>query len=144
MHIWTYFIIPSQNWYHKIITESHNINLHSCVSTRENLSSGCANNKGANQSAHPRSLISAFVIRLLVRIISKLATSRFPLFYLVSVAEETGLSLAESPKTDFVGPRPKIMYMKCTNQQARNVGATSYSYKYNMLTSTFALFIAYA
>ena len=33
-----------------------------------------ANNKAAYQPAHPRSLISAFVIRLLERIISRLAT----------------------------------------------------------------------
>ena len=45
------------------------------ASTRENLSSGFANNKGADQPAHTRRLISAFVIRLLVSIISKLASS---------------------------------------------------------------------
>ena len=33
-----------------------------------------ANNKGADQPADPRSLISAFVIRLLESMISKLAT----------------------------------------------------------------------
>ena len=33
------------------------------------------NNTGADQPAYPRSLISAFVIRILERIISKLATS---------------------------------------------------------------------
>ena len=57
---------------------------------------GFANNKGTDQPAHPRSLISAFVIRLLISIISRLATSEISLFYLVSVAEETGLSLALS------------------------------------------------
>ena len=36
---------------------------------------GFTNNKGADQPAHPRSLISAFVIRFLESIISKLATS---------------------------------------------------------------------
>ena len=35
------------------------------ASTRENLSSVFANNKGVDQPAHPRNLISAFVIRLL-------------------------------------------------------------------------------
>ena len=35
---------------------------------------GFANNKGADQPAHPRSQISAFVIRVLERIIFKLAT----------------------------------------------------------------------
>ena len=33
------------------------------------------NNKGADQPAHPRSLISAFVIRVLESIISRLAMS---------------------------------------------------------------------
>ena len=51
---------------------------------------GFANNKGADQAAHPRSLISTFVIRLLECIISRLATREVSIFYLVSVAEETG------------------------------------------------------
>ena len=68
---------------------------------------GFANNKGAEQPAHSRSLISAFVIRLQERIISRLATSEISLFWLVSVAEETGLSFtfSETPKT-----RVKIWY----------------------------------
>ena len=42
-----------------------------------------SNKEGAHQSAHPRSLISIFVIRLLERIISRLATSK--LHYLASL-----------------------------------------------------------
>ena len=74
------------------------------ASTQENLSLVFANNKGADQPAHLRSLISAFVIRLLERIISKHATSKFSIFSLVSVAEETGLSLtlSETQKTGFL------------------------------------------
>ena len=41
---------------------------------------------------HTHSLISAFVIHLLESIISKLATTKFSIYFLVSVAEETGLS----------------------------------------------------
>ena len=41
---------------------------------------GFANNKGADQPAHPGNLISAFVIHLLESIISKLATSEFSIF----------------------------------------------------------------
>ena len=41
---------------------------------------GFANNKGADQPAHPRSLISAFVICLLESIISRLATSEISIF----------------------------------------------------------------
>ena len=70
------------------------------VSFRETCFSGFANNIGADQPAHPHSLISAFVIRFLESIISKLATNEILSFLLVSVAEETGLSLAfsETPK----------------------------------------------
>ena len=42
--------------------------------TRENLSSVFTNNKSADQPTHPHWLISAFVIRLLESILSKLAT----------------------------------------------------------------------
>ena len=57
---------------------------------QENLSSGvCANKKGADQAAHPRILIGAFVIPLLKSIISKLATSEISLFQQVSVAEQS-------------------------------------------------------
>ena len=38
---------------------------------------GCANNKGADQPAHPHSLISAFVISFLESVMSKLVTSEF-------------------------------------------------------------------
>ena len=49
---------------------------------------------------HPRSLISAFVIRLLESIIFILATSEILICYLFSGAEETGIKLAlsETPK----------------------------------------------
>ena len=39
-----------------------------------------ANNTGADQPAHPRSLISAFVIRILESIISRLATDEISTF----------------------------------------------------------------
>ena len=41
---------------------------------------GFANNKGADKPARPRSLISAFVIRLLESTISRLATSKISKF----------------------------------------------------------------
>ena len=48
------------------------------ASTRENLSSEVANNKGADQTAHP--LIIITVIRFLESIISQLATSEISIF----------------------------------------------------------------
>ena len=41
---------------------------------------GFSNNNGEDQPMHPRSLISAFAIRLLEIIISKLATSKISIF----------------------------------------------------------------
>ena len=71
------------------------------ASTRENLPSGFTKNKGADQPAHLRSLISAFVIHWLESIISRLATSEITIFYLVSVYEQAGsnLTLSETLKT---------------------------------------------
>ena len=67
-----------------------------------------ANNKGAYQPAYPCSLISVFVISLLESIISRLATSEILIFYLVTVAEETGLcvTLSETLKTGYLVTRP--------------------------------------
>ena len=60
----------------------------------ENLTLLHVNNKGADQP-----LISHFLIRFLENIIFKLATVVISIFYLVSVAEETGLSLTLSYST---------------------------------------------
>ena len=57
------------------------------------------NNTGADQPAHPRSLISAFFFCFLESIICKLAAGEISIFKLVSLAEETGLkhSLSKHP-----------------------------------------------
>ena len=70
---------------------------------------GLANNTGADQPAHLRSLISAFGIHFMESIICKLATGEISMFQLASVAEETGLKLvlSETPKTGFLATRPK-------------------------------------
>ena len=69
-----------------------------------------ANNTSADQPAHLRSLISAFVIRVLGIITCRLATGELSIFYmeLVSVAEETGLKIAlpETLKTGFLTMGP--------------------------------------
>ena len=69
------------------------------------MSSGFANNKDADQPAHSRSLVSAFVIRVLESV-SKRASRDISILKLGSVAEETGFSpvLPETPKTGFLGP----------------------------------------
>ena len=76
------------------------------------MSLGFANNRGADQPAHLRRLISPFVIRFLESIISKLDMRKISILLLVSVTEETGLSLAllETPKTGFVVLWPIFHY----------------------------------
>ena len=71
------------------------------ASTQEPYPRGFGNNKGADQPAHMRRLISTFVIPLLETIIPKLATNKISIFLLVSAAEQTGLSpvLSETRKT---------------------------------------------
>ena len=73
----------------------------------ENLFLPYANNKGADQPAHPRSLISTFVIRYLGSIIPLGSTSKISSLWLVFVAEEASLSLtwSETPKTGFLVTR---------------------------------------
>ena len=50
------------------------------LDARKPVFGGFVNNTGADQPAHPRSLISAFVIRVLESTISKLATSEISFF----------------------------------------------------------------
>ena len=66
------------------------------------------NNKGADQPAHLRSIVSTFVVHLLDSITSKLASCKISIFLLVSVAEQVGLSLIkpENVKTGFLTTRP--------------------------------------
>ena len=52
-----------------------------------------ANNKGADQPAHPHSLISAFVVRCLDSIIPLVSIFEISSLYLASVAEQAFLSL---------------------------------------------------
>ena len=62
-----------------------------------------ANNKGADQPAHPRSLISAFVVRCLDSIISLDSKAEISRLWLASVAAQAGLCLAwsETPADTF-------------------------------------------
>ena len=66
-----------------------------------------ANNKGADQSAHPHSLISAFLVHCLDSIIPLLVIAKIARLQLVSVAEQAGLSLtwSQTPKTGFLVTR---------------------------------------
>ena len=73
------------------------------------------NNTGADQPAHPLS-DQRLCYGYLESIISKLATSEMPIFYLVPVAEETGLSLVffRNPKDRFSRDEAHIHYILCS------------------------------
>ena len=58
------------------------------------------NNKGADQPAHLRSLVSAFVVRCLDSIISLDSIAEISRLMLASVAEQAGLSLTWSETPD--------------------------------------------
>ena len=62
-----------------------------------------ANNKGADQPAHPRSLISAFVVQCLVSVMSLVSVTKISSPMLASVAEQASLSLtwSETPEDTF-------------------------------------------
>ena len=65
-------------------------------STTPDLSSGFASNKGTDQPVYLRSLISAFVIRLLNDIKFKLPTGLILILLLFSVYEQVGLGMTWS------------------------------------------------
>ena len=64
------------------------------------------------QHMHPRSLISAFVVRVLDSIIPLVSVSKISNLWLVPVAEQAGLCLtwSQTPKTDFLVTR--LIYWK--------------------------------
>ena len=49
-----------------------------------------ANNKGADQPAHPRSLVSAFFVRCLDSVMSLVSVTKISNLMLASVAEQAG------------------------------------------------------
>ena len=62
-----------------------------------------ANNKGADQPAHPRSLISAFVVRCLDSVMSIVSVTKLSSLLLASVAEQASLNptWSETPENMF-------------------------------------------
>ena len=74
-------------------TSSTNYSLHTEIiwaTSWENLPLPASNNKGADQTAHPRSLISAFVIQCLDSTIPLVSITEISSLYLASLAEQSG------------------------------------------------------
>ena len=59
-----------------------------------------ANNKGADQPVHLRSLISAFVVRCLDSVMSLVSGAKISSLLLASVAEQASLSLTWSETSE--------------------------------------------
>ena len=74
-----------------------------------------ANNKGADQLVHLRSLISTFVVHCLDSVISLVLISEISNLQLVSVAVQAGLGLTGSKtlKTGFLVTRLKSLVLYC-------------------------------
>ena len=70
-----------------------------------------ANNKGPDQPAHPRSLISAFVSRCLDSIIPLVSVSKIPSLFLASVAEYT---LVANPEDGFSRDETRIKSIRAS------------------------------
>ena len=86
------------------VSEKKYLSWNNWAMSLENLFMPYANNKGADQPAHPRSLINVFLVRCLDGIIPLLAIAEISRLELVSAAEQTGLSLiwSQTPKTGFI------------------------------------------
>ena len=74
-----------------------------------------ANNKGADQPAHPRSLISAFVVRCLDSAMSLVSVTKISSLMLASVAEQARLSLtwSETPENTFCHDEAQLIIICC-------------------------------
>ena len=82
-----------------------------------------ANNKGADQSAHLRSLISTFVVRCLDSIISIVSIPEISSLYLASVAEQSSLSLTWSkiPEETFSHDMAQVKELSAESFQDKQV-----------------------
>ena len=87
--------------------------------------------KGTDQPAHPRSLISAFVVPCLDRIIPLLAIAEFSRLCIVSVAAHAslGFTWSQTPKTGFPMLRRKLS-LNWSNWMTRKIYFESVCYYY--------------
>ena len=99
------FVQPSQNFSNKNTWLNKETDI--WATSWENLFMPYANNKGADQPAHPRSLINTFVVRCLDGIIPLVSISEISSLYLAFVAAQAGLSLrwSQTLKTGFLVTR---------------------------------------
>ena len=104
----------------------------------ENLFMPYANNKGADQPAHPRSLISTFVVYGPDSIISLVSISKISSLYLASIAAKAGLSRKPQRQvlswqgSDYIRSRTAMMF-RLHPFMAINIWADSWQKQQNDL-----------
>ena len=78
-----------------------------------------ANSKGADQPAHPRSLISAFVVRCLDSVLSLVSLAKISSLLLASVAEQASLSVtwSETPEDTFSHDEAHFSYTEWVKER---------------------------
>ena len=76
-----------------------------------------ANNKGADQPAHPRSLISTFIVHCLDSVMSLVSVTKISSLMLASVAEQASLSLtwSETPEDTISHDEAHMLIQSNTN-----------------------------
>ena len=74
-----------------------------------------ANNKGVDQPAHPRSLMSVFIVRCLDSVTSLVSVTKILSLMLASVAEQASLSLtwSETPEDTFSHDEAQRLTRQC-------------------------------
>ena len=85
-----------------------------------------ANNKGAGQPEHLRSLINTFVVRCLDSIIPLLSIAKISSLHLASVAEQAGLCLtwSQTPEDRFSHDEAHIYFQWTTYQNTLQYGCS--------------------
>ena len=77
-----------------------------------------ANNKGADQPAHLRSLTSAFVVRCLDSVISLVSVTKISSLMLASAAEQASLSLTWSETPEYTFSHDEAQYIWNSKQSS--------------------------
>ena len=124
-----YMLISRQNWFfgltfNKITNKPINEPGHekTCLMSY-------AHNKDADQAVHPRSLISAFVVRCLDSVMPLVSVTKLSSLVLASVAEQASLSLtwSETPEDTFSHDEAQIMQIKVYRKKSSIINYFSYS-----------------
>ena len=88
-----------------------------------------ANNKGADQPAHPRSLISTFVVCCLDGVMSLVSVTKISSLMLASVAEQASLSLtwSETPEDTFSYEAAHVILLYCPSELCSSATPTRHA-----------------